>query len=71
MNVGKKVVKLKPVQDVISTAKNETIKLGLNLIDDVIQGKNIKQSLKANMSNVANSVANKALSQITGSSKKN
>lgn len=70
MNVGKKVVKLKPVQNVISTAKNESIKSGLNLLDDVIQGKNVKQSIKANATNVANSVANKALSQIIGSDKK-
>lgn len=62
-NIGTKVVKSAPAQEVIKSAKNEALKTGIQVADDVLKGKNVKESIRSNVENAAKNVASSAISQ--------
>ena len=65
-NVGKRLFKSAPVQRVAKSAADSALDSGVRVIDDVVQGKNLKDSLKENITKVANDVGNKAASEAVG-----
>lgn len=62
-NIGKKVVKSTPVKKVFKSAQEEVIKSGIQVADDVLQGKNVQESLKQNASTAANQIAKRAVGE--------
>lgn len=63
LNIGRKAVKTKPVQEVLKSAKNEAIKTGLQVADDVFQGKNVVESIKSNAESGAMKIAESAINE--------
>ena len=63
LNVGRRVVKTKPVQEVLKSAKSEALKTGVQIADDALQGKNIGESIKSNAETAAKSIAQSALGE--------
>lgn len=63
LNIGKKAVATKPVQEVLRSAKSEALKTGVQIADDALQGKNIKESIRSNAQSAAKSVAQTAIGE--------
>ena len=63
LNIGRKAAATKPVQEVLKSAKKEALKTGVQIADDALKGKNIKDSIKSNAGIAAKSVAQTAIGE--------
>lgn len=59
-NFGKKALASKPVKNVVNAAKDTAIQSGIQVIDDVIQGKNVGESLKENAAEASKKIGIRA-----------
>lgn len=59
-SVGSKVVKSPITKNLIKTAKRSAIDAGLNVASDVLEGKNLGESLKSNLVTAVSRVADSA-----------
>lgn len=63
LNIGKKAATSKPAQEVFRSAKNEALKTGIQIADDALQGKNVRESIRSNAEKAAKTVAQSALGE--------
>jgi hypothetical protein len=64
LNVGKRIFSSRPAQAIVKSAQQSALQSGLNVVDDVIKGKNVKRSLKEHAQSLAQDVGSSAVSEV-------
>lgn len=64
LNVGKRIFSSRPAQAIVKSAQQSAVQSGLNVVDDVIKGKNVKRSLKEHAQSLAQDVGSSAVSEV-------
>ena len=59
-NIGKRVFSSAPVKKVVKSAQNTALQGGVQVIEDVNQGKNVAESLKTNVKQASKKIASDA-----------
>ena len=59
-NIGKRIFSSAPVQKVAKNARDTALQSGVQIVDDVIQGKNVGESIKSNVKTASKRIANDA-----------
>jgi hypothetical protein len=63
-NVGKRVFSSGPSQAIVKSGQQSAVQSGLNVVDDVIKGKNAKRSLKEHAQSLAQDVGSSTVSEV-------
>lgn len=63
LNTGQRILATKPAQRVLETGKQSLAKAGVQVVDDIFQGKNAKQSVREHLSSALDTVKESALQE--------
>lgn len=63
INTGQRILSSKPAQNVLESGKQSIAKASVRVLDDVLQGKKVKESLKEHLSTTMNDVKDRVLQE--------
>lgn len=63
VTTGQRILTSKPAQQVIETGKQSLAKAGVQVADDIFQGKNVKQSVKEHLSSAMGTIKDSVMEQ--------